>query len=918
LGGDFDLTGDRIKNLSIIVGSVAPTAPPPEDLKPWIFVDESVRQITHYWGGTKWIPFFAPSSIVNPTYGTITDTVATGDTNAVANWGYLEDGTPIATDRVYFADTAGNINKTVTFANLKPLLVDPVRFSPTYSGAASGLIPKSAQVFRLGDGDFFDPLTLPAIDQYSEPLTIISRATNPSSISTTNQVPGATVVPIVTNVARTFYPTGDGWLVAPLAAIAPDQVVNVTGATLPIAFPVATIPGTPVFTPATPTSSTAIYAITDGTAIVYAKWNGTQYIGAPAPAASPGHFRSGAGTTGPDGVADPTENVSRIGKTGFGIVDPTAIQATIDNFGTFTTRGTTVANSLGFYIMSGLVPNTQAAIMITQTAVDCALSVGSPVGQTAFGRYFRVHNDPTSTNNLTFQNNVIKPGRYIDLQWNGTAWASEALYQPDGFPRSGSQSIGGIIPAGATSYTDSNGSENATVTLPTAVGRKNEIFTVNHTATADATLLGTNKIPAASLLLTAANRVTQYISDGTNWVSIPGAVPADFWNSAGSLLPDGTADLTEAIARTGKTSFGTASAATNRATVDIYGTLADRGIIANNNLAAYAVGFTDIVSSIRITQTVNDAVLTIPLPSPVIAGQHYRVFNASASTKNLIYLGVTITPGTFLDLQQEGSGWAKEARDSGGNITSVLSNVAPAAVLNVGGLFEVSMPASTDVQIRALVARQVYISSEGEYPGGSFTTSTAAIVNLTTTFVPADNNVHVAGEMNIVRIQDILTGRIFRVTVWRLGAVTGNWSGWCEEIGATTNQILTALAPIELTSGVVTFAAPYIRGQGVINIGDFNTATVSPSTTAGITASIISGSGSSPMVMSVALPAGMVPDDLYKVLPVITSNIAEAAGANATVVCQIAGGKTAVSFRVIFRETLGVTQNCNFEFVIIR
>lgn len=348
----------------------------------------------------------------------------------------------------------------------------------------------------------------------------------------------------------------------------------------------------------------------------------------------------------PDGTTDTSELIVRIGKTGFGTDDPNLIQATIDNFGTFTTRGTTVANAAAFYIMSGLVSNTQAAIMITQTVTDAVLSVDTPLGQTAFGRYFRVHNDSASTFNLIYRKNIIQPGTFLDLQWNGTAWAPEGLYQPDGFPRSGTQSVGGVIAPGATSYNDVNTSMNATVTLPTAVGRRNEVFTVNHFATPDSILLGTNKSPATSLTLSAANRVTQYISDGANW----------------------------------------------RATEQPFS----------------------------------------------------------------------------------------------GNITSMVSNALPTAVLPVGGLFEISMPASTDVRIRSLVARQVYITSEGEYNGGSFSTTTAAIVNLTTTAVPADNNVHVAGEKNIITIQDVLTNRIFQVTVWRFGAVAGNWSGWAEEIGVAT------------------------------------------------------------------------------------------------------------------------------------
>ncbi len=63
-----------------------------------------------------------------------------------------------------------------------------------------------------------------------------------------------------------------------------EEIIDVSGATLPITFPVTTIPGTPVFEPATPATVGYVYAITNGTTVVYAKWNGTQYISSPAPA----------------------------------------------------------------------------------------------------------------------------------------------------------------------------------------------------------------------------------------------------------------------------------------------------------------------------------------------------------------------------------------------------------------------------------------------------------------------------------------------------------------------------------------------------------------------------------------------------------------------------------------------------------
>jgi hypothetical protein len=135
-----------------------------------------------------------------------------------------------------------------------------------------------------------------------------------------------------------------------------------------------------------------------------------------------------------------------------------------------------------------------------------------------------------------------------------------------------------------------------------------------------------------------------------------------------------------------------------------------------------------------------------------------------------------------MSFQNEG-----ESGTLAGNIIAKVANVTPSTVMPVADLFEISMPASTDVRIRAIVARTAYITSEGQYPGGSFTTSTSAPVNVPTTPIPADNNVHVAGEKNVVCIQDLPSGRIFIVTVWRLGPIAGNWSGWVEEIGVSLN-----------------------------------------------------------------------------------------------------------------------------------
>jgi hypothetical protein len=168
---------------------------------------------------------------------------------------------------------------------------------------------------------------------------------------------------------------------------------------------------------------------------------------------------------------------------------------------------------------------------------------------------------------------------------------------------------------------------------------------------------------------------------------------------------------------------------------------------------------------------------------------------------------------------------AVEDSKAGGNITAVVTNVAPIAVLPVGDLFEVSMPANTDTRIRAIVARQAYLSTETEYPGGSFTTSTAAIVNIPTTGIFAQDGAHVAGELNILRIQDLATNRLFRVTTWRLAGTAGNWSGWVEEIGVSFSGIIPApqdffrkSAGAALPDGASDYTAP-VTHNGFLGLG---------------------------------------------------------------------------------------------------
>lgn len=336
---------------------------------------------------------------------------------------------------------------------------EQTRCSPSNPAGTGGNIPAGCQVFSMSDGNWAGSLTLPPIDIYSETLVVTSVAGFASSVATTRQIAGAVAVPIVKNVPRVFYPSTDGWIAAPLVIPATDDIVDVTGATLPITFPIATIPGTPVFNPATPTSTTAIYAITNGAAIEYAKWSGTQYISEPVPPPSPSNsfHRAGTGTLKPDGLAtDTTRNISRIGKQGFGIIDPTTLNATIDLTGTIANRQSKTTNNTAAILLVAAGVEVSSSVQITQTTVDAVLTIDTPSSPTLDGRILTIHNSDRSTHKIVWDEFEIYPGKFLDLQHNTRGWQIDTRYIDDWEGFDGAV-VGIDIPAystGTTSYVD--------------------------------------------------------------------------------------------------------------------------------------------------------------------------------------------------------------------------------------------------------------------------------------------------------------------------------------------------------------------------------------------------------------------------------------------------------------------------------
>jgi hypothetical protein len=161
---------------------------------------------------------------------------------------------------------------------------------------------------------------------------------------------------------------------------AQDAVVSVTGATLPITFPITTIPGTPVFTPNQPTDTTVVYQFTDGT---LASWNGTQYIGA----ASSNDWRTlgNAGTVQTTNFIGTTDNIglslrtnnairqtiTNVGNVGINTIAPIS---TLDVFGTTVSGGSTNAKTALVNTTGGIGTYSLGNVLAT-TAIQAPISV---------------------------------------------------------------------------------------------------------------------------------------------------------------------------------------------------------------------------------------------------------------------------------------------------------------------------------------------------------------------------------------------------------------------------------------------------------------------------------------------------------------------------------------------------------------
>ena len=206
-----------------------------------------------------------------------------------------------------------------------------------------------------------------------------------------------------------------------------SEIVNVTGVTLPITFPITTLTGNPVFTPSFPSNINYLYQITNGTNIVFAKWNGTQYISTTNSSitANNGLTLSGINIQLGGTLIQNTnianagfnKSITGIGNNGFGVLNPLS---TIDNSGSqgnsiTTINATTYTASVSDYTIILALNATQTLTLPTASAVT--RRVYNIINKSSFAK---VISSVTERNGNV--NNIIAPFAEAKIQSDGTLW----------------------------------------------------------------------------------------------------------------------------------------------------------------------------------------------------------------------------------------------------------------------------------------------------------------------------------------------------------------------------------------------------------------------------------------------------------------------------------------------------------------
>jgi hypothetical protein len=249
-------------------------------------------------------------------------------------------------------------------------------------------------------------------------------------------------------------------------------------------------------------------------------------------------FRSGTGTTLPDGTTDLTENIVRGGKTGLGHTDPSILNSTLDVKGTFDTRPYVQPANVYDFTNSGVIykttdiPNNivdaESNIIVKGVIVDTVLNIGVPSTLTPaqnaqyVGRYLRIHNDESNTGKLLFKGYEILPHQFLDLQHNGRVWEYETGYLPNwqGFDLVSTPVTIPAFASGTTTYVDV---PTAFVTLPTA-----DDYLVKYTVYAS---------QGSAIMPTKAGNDVKFVTDNTvgTFVEIVGSV-SEIGNEVGGTI----------------------------------------------------------------------------------------------------------------------------------------------------------------------------------------------------------------------------------------------------------------------------------------------------------------------------------------------------------------------------------------------
>jgi hypothetical protein len=136
-------------------------------------------------------------------------------------------------------------------------------------------------------------------------------------------------------------------------------------------------------------------------------------------------YRSGNGTIQPDGVTDTTENISRLGKVGHGILDASTIKGNLEIGGSTVIRQDTLANATA----TATIPTTatdldngKSSIEITQTTTDAVLLFASTNVAAMKGQKFTVINSDLSTHKVSYLGYDIHPNQTCGFTHDGRMW----------------------------------------------------------------------------------------------------------------------------------------------------------------------------------------------------------------------------------------------------------------------------------------------------------------------------------------------------------------------------------------------------------------------------------------------------------------------------------------------------------------